>query len=257
MASDSHERGEQVGPDEMELKDSGGNSAETEQTSPAVGEPEEGLKPTGSILHQIWQRIQEERSRPRRSESNARARNNMDRSKALLVLGTTVVLSAFAFLALFSTSGAERRAHDRRAKPNLGKPETAVRVVQAGSTIPLLNADQSEGDPAGEQLSPDDILATSCRLQSASSQGQEQTSARSASEYALSNAPTVDDPALDIYRRQHNLAYMAPPHLQFRGQLRSQALRWRPMIPRRSRNRRSYSFATWRQVQRRRAATSA
>ena len=79
--------------------------------------------------------------------------------------------------------------------------------------MPLLSADQSGGDPAGDQLSPEDILATSRRVQSEGSQRQEQASAKPASQYALSNAPTVDDPALDAYRRQNNLTYTPPPPL--------------------------------------------
>ena len=101
-----------------------------------VGRPDgaaEGSKPaeptaaeppvaTGGIVQQIWRRIKEERNRPKRVEINTRGQNNMDRSKAFLVLGTAVVLIGFAFLALFSTSGAEKRAQERRTKPNLGRP---------------------------------------------------------------------------------------------------------------------------------------
>ena len=74
-------------------------------------------------MQQIWRRIKEERNRPKRVEINTRGQNNMDRSKAFLVLATAVVLCGFAFLALFSTSGAEKRAQDRRTKPSLGRPE--------------------------------------------------------------------------------------------------------------------------------------
>ena len=71
----------------------------------------------------------------------------MDRSKVFLVLGTVVVLVGFAFLALFSTSGAERRAQERRTKPSLGRPESAVQQVgPTGSTVPLLSADQTAAD---------------------------------------------------------------------------------------------------------------
>ncbi len=178
---------------------------------PAEPQLEEQTSPAGGIMQQIWRRFQEERKRPRRTEADARGRYSMDRSKAFLVLATVVVLSGFAFLALFSTSGAEERARQRRTQPSLGRPESATqRTARPGSTVPLLSADQSSGDPAGDQLSPEDILATSRRAQSDGSQRQEQASAKPASQYALSNALTVDDPALDAYRRQHNFTYTPP-----------------------------------------------
>ena len=164
---------------------------------------------TGGIVQQIWRRIQEERSRPKRAEINTRGQNNMDRSKAFLVLATAVVLIGFVFLALFSTSGAEKRAQERRTKPNLGRPETSVQQAgAAGSTVPLLNADQTGADQNGDQLSPDDILATSRRANSRQPEQQEQQPAKSSDQYALSNAPTFNDPAIDAYRRQ---TYTPPP----------------------------------------------
>ena len=163
----------------------------------------------GGIVQQFWRRIQEERKRPKRVEINTRGQNNMDRSKALLVLGTAVVLVGFAFLALFSTSGAEKRAQERRTKPSLGRPETPTQQAAArGSTVPLLNADQTGADQNGDQLSPDDILATSRRGQAAPQQ--EQQPSKGADQYALNNAPTFGDPALDAYRRQ-NSVYTPPP----------------------------------------------
>jgi len=121
-------------------------------TRPASGDEErtpeaghEAIPPTsGGIVQQVWRRIQEERSRPKRVEVNTRGQNNMDRSKALLVLGTAVVLVGFAFLALFSTSGAEKRAQERRTKPSLGRPESSAQQAgPTGSTVPLLSADQT------------------------------------------------------------------------------------------------------------------
>ena len=174
-------------------------------------EPQAASSPaaSGGIVQQIWRRIQEERSRPKRAEINTRGQNNMDRSKAFLVLATAVVLIGFAFLALFSTSGAEKRAQERRTKPNLGRPETSVQQAgAAGSTVPLLNADQTGADQNGDQLSPDDILATSRRANSRQPEQQEQQPAKGSDQYALSNAPTFNDPALDAYRRQ---TYTPPP----------------------------------------------
>src|SRR5260370_28974026 len=81
---------------------------------------------SGGIVQQIWRRIKEERNRPKRVEINTRGQNNMDRSKAFLVLGTAVVLCGFAFLALFSTSSADKRAQDRRTKPRFGGPAAAA-----------------------------------------------------------------------------------------------------------------------------------
>ena len=160
------------------------------------------------IFQQIWRRIKEERSRPKRNEISPRGQSNMDRSKAFLVLATAVVLCGFAFLALFSTSSAEKRAQDRRTKPSLGRPEGASQQAgSSGSTIPLLNADQSPGDQNGEQLSPDDILATSRRA----NMGTAQQPQPSSNEHALNQVPPVIDPALEAYRRQNNYAYTPPP----------------------------------------------
>src|SRR5579864_8162666 len=165
--------------------------------------------PSGGIVQQIWRRIQEERNRPKRVEINTRGQNNMDRSKAFLVLATAVVLIGFAFLALFSTSGAEKRAQERRTKPNLGRPETSTKQAGAtGSTVPLLSADQTGADQNGDQLSPDDILATSRRGQTPKQQDQQPP--KGSDQYALSNAPTFNDAALDAYRRQ-NTVYISPP----------------------------------------------
>src|SRR5712692_9106412 len=133
-----------------------------EEAMPAETRPAETPTASGGIVHQIWRRIKEERNRPKRVEINTRGQNNMDRSKAFLVLATAVVLCGFAFLALFSTSSSEKRAQDRRTKPSLGRPEgVAQQTGRPGSTIPLLSADQGAGDQNNEQLSPDDILATS------------------------------------------------------------------------------------------------
>src|SRR5476649_1519084 len=136
----------------------------------------------------------------------------MDRSKAFLVLGTAVVLCGFAFLALFSTSGAEKRVQDRRTKPSLGRPEGAAQQTgRSGSTIPLLSADQGAVDQNSEQLSPDDILATSRRPQKGGQQQPEQQppEQQPPSEYALNRVPPINDPALETYRRQNN--YVPPP----------------------------------------------
>jgi hypothetical protein len=134
----------------------------------------------------------------------------MDRSKAFLVLATAVVLCGFAFLAFFSTSSAEKRAQDRRTKPSLGRPESAAQQAGAsGSTIPLLSADQGAGDQNSEQLSPDDILATSRRAQ----MGNQQHPEPAPNEYALNQVPSLNDPALEAYRRQNNYAYTPPRRL--------------------------------------------
>ncbi len=184
-------------------RDSDTKTAATASTS-------EQAAASGGVFQQMWRRIQEERKRPKRVEINTRGQNNMDRSKAFLVLATAVVLVGFAFLALFSTSGAEKRAQERRTKPSLCRPESTVPQAGAtGSTVPLLSADQSQGDATGEQLSPDDILATSRRTQAASPK-QEQSEGKNTSQYALSNVPPVNDPALDAYRRQ-NYAYTPAP----------------------------------------------
>ena len=178
------------------MTDDSTERAGREETRSGEVQPEEQPRPAGGIVQQIWRRIQEERNRPKRVEVTPRGRNNMDRSKAFLVLATTVVLAGFAFLALFSTSGAEKRAQERRTKPNLGRPDSSGRRGgRPASTVPLLSADQSGGDATGDQLSPDDILATS----------------RRGNEYALSNAPTVNDPALNAYKRQNEVTYTSVP----------------------------------------------
>jgi hypothetical protein len=191
----------------------------TRITRQEVADPEAKTTPTssseqantsGGVFQQMWRRIQEERKRPKRVELNTRGQNNMDRSKAFLVLATVVVLVGFAFLALFSTSGAVKRAQERRTKPSLGRPESTTQQAGAtGSTVPLLSADQNGGDPNGDQLSPDDILATSRRTPTPTLK-QEQPDGKNSNQYALSNLPPVNDPALDAYRRQ-NYSYKSPP----------------------------------------------
>src|SRR5882672_1096731 len=180
-----------------------------EESKPAETTAAEPPAATGGIVQQIWRRIKEERNRPKRVEINTRGQNNMDRSKAFLVLGTAVVLCGFAFLALFSTSSAEKRVYDRRTKPSLGRPEGAAQQTgRPGSTIPLLSADQGAGDQNSEQLSPDDILATSRRPQKGS---QQQPDQQPPNEYALNRVPPINDPALETYRRQNNYAPPPPP----------------------------------------------
>ncbi len=177
------------------------------EAPPVETKPAEAPEASGGIVQQIWRRIKEERNRPKRIEINARGQNNMDRSKAFLVLGTAVVLCGFAFLALFSTSSAEKRVQDRRTKPSLGRPEgTAQQTGRPGSTIPLLSADQGAGDQNSEQLSPDDILATSRRPLKGN---QQQPDQQPPNEYALNRVPPINDPALETYRRQNN--YVPPP----------------------------------------------
>ncbi len=176
-----------------------------EESRPVETSPAEAPAASTGIVQQIWRRIKEERSRPKRVEINTRGQNNMDRSKAFLVLATAVVLCGFAFLALFSTSSSEKRAQDRRTKPSLGRPDNATsqQAGPPGSTIPLLSADQGTGDQNAEQLSPDDILATSRRGN--------QPPAKAPNEYALNQVAPVNDPALEVYRRQNNYAYNPPP----------------------------------------------
>src|SRR5229473_1025345 len=185
------------------------NSSTTEEAAPVETLPAEAPEAPGGIVQQIWRRIKEERNRPKRVELNTRGQNNMDRSKAFLVLGTVVVLCGFAFLALFSTSSAEKRAQDRRTKPSLGRPEGAAQQTgRPGSTIPLLSADQGAGDQNSEQLSPDDILATSRRPQKGT---QQQPDQQPPNEYALNRVTPINDPALETYRRQNNYAPPPPP----------------------------------------------
>ncbi len=176
-----------------------------EESMPVETSPAEAPAASTGIAQEIWRRIKEERSRPKRVEINTRGQNNMDRSKAFLVLATAVVLCGFAFLALFSTSSSEKRTQDRRTKPSLGRPDNATsqQAGPPGSTIPLLSADQGTGDQNAEQLSPDDILATSRRGN--------QPPAKAPNEYALNQVAPVNDPALEVYRRQNNYAYNPPP----------------------------------------------
>jgi hypothetical protein len=180
------------------------------ETKTAEASTSEQASASGGLFQQMWRRIQEERKRPKRLELNTRGQNNMDRSKAFLVLATAVVLVGFVFLALFSSSGAEKRAQERRTKPSLGRPESTVQQAGAsGSTVPLLSADQNGADPNNEQLSPEDILATSRRTQTPPPK-QEKPDGKNSQQYALSNLPPVNDPALDAYWRQ-NYGYTPPP----------------------------------------------
>lgn len=174
----------------------------------STGEHETGPRPgSAGIVQQFWRRWKEERTQSKQNDALPRGHNNMDRSKAFLVLATAVVLSGFAFLALFSTSNAEKRAKERRTTPNLGRPAAPAQPGgSAGSTVPLLSADQGAGDQNGDQLSPEDINATSRRSQTAS----QPVTDHSANQYALNQIPPVNDPALDAYRQQMN-RYVPPP----------------------------------------------
>src|SRR5216683_460405 len=162
------------------------HSSTEEEATPVETKPAEAPEASGGIVQQIWRRIKEERNRPKRVEINTRGQNNMDRSKAFLVLGTAVVLCGFAFLALFSTSSADKRAQDRRTKPSLGRPESSAQQTgRPGSTIPLLSAEQGADDQNREQLSPDDILATSRRQKG----NQEPPDPQPPNEYSLNRLP--------------------------------------------------------------------
>ncbi|MEZ5398657.1 MAG: TrbI/VirB10 family protein [Bryobacteraceae bacterium] len=213
MTPDNHDRDERSEREMSEQDDPTltarvNRPGSEEESTPLETAPAEPAAASTGIVQQIWRRIKEERNRPKRVEINARGQNNMDRSKAFLVLATAVVLCGFAFLALFSTSSAEKRAQDRRTKPSLGRPESATQQAGAsGSTIPLLSADQGAGDQNSEQLSPDDILATSRRAQ----MGNQQQPEPAPNEYALNQVPPLNDPALEAYRRQNNYAYTPPP----------------------------------------------
>jgi len=102
----------------------------------------------------------------------------MDRSKAFLVLGTAVVLCGFVFLALFSTSSAEKRAPDRD-EAQFGK--TGRRSATDGASRihdPASQCRPRRGDQNNEQLSPDDILATSRRPQKDNQQQPESAAAQ-------------------------------------------------------------------------------
>src|SRR3954454_25201190 len=153
MMTDSHIRDERAERELGEQDDPtlttrvGGAEGAAEGSKPAEPTAAEPPVATRGIVQQIWRRIKEEPKRPNRVEINTRGQNDMDRSKAFLLLGTAVVLCGFAFLALFSTSSAEKRAQDRRTKPSLGRPEGAAQQTgRPGSTIPLLSADQGAGD---------------------------------------------------------------------------------------------------------------
>ena len=188
-----------------------GEAPADERPGPAQAEEAEQHAAPRGIVQQIWRRIQEERNRPKRVEITTRGQNNMDRSKAFLVLATAVVLFGFLFLAMFSTSSAEKRAQERRTKPSLGRPEAAAQPAgRPGSPVPLLSADQAGGDANGEQLSPDDILATSRRGQAGKQEPSPHTTP-APGEYALNNVQPFNDPALEAYRRQNNYAYSPSP----------------------------------------------
>lgn len=174
----------------------------------SIDDQETEPRPAGNgIVQQFWRRWKEESARPKQTVAAPRGHKNMDRSKAFLVLATAVVLCGFAFLALFSTSNSEKRAQDRRTTPNLGRPAGAAQPGgAAGSNVPLLSADQAAGDQNGDQLSPEDINATSRRSQTASQPAADPSS----NQYALNQIPPVNDPALDAYRQQMN-RYVPPP----------------------------------------------
>src|SRR5262249_29704866 len=106
--SDDAKREDLTATRRITRQDAGASDAKTADVAGASEKPPS----SGGLFQQMWRRIREERNRPKRVEFNTRGENNIDRSKAFLVLATAVVLVAFAFLALFSTSGAEKRAQE-------------------------------------------------------------------------------------------------------------------------------------------------
>src|SRR5260370_30861841 len=62
-----------------------------EEAPPVETKPAEAPEASGGIVQQIWRRIKEERNRPKRGEI-ACGQNNLDRSTAFLVLGTSLLL---------------------------------------------------------------------------------------------------------------------------------------------------------------------
>src|SRR5207302_797832 len=89
MTPDNRIRDEKPEREMSELDDRRHRSTEEEAT-PVGTKPAEAPEASGGIVQQIWRRIKEERNRPTRGEVNTRGQNNMDRSKAFLVLGTAV-----------------------------------------------------------------------------------------------------------------------------------------------------------------------
>src|SRR5438552_2686322 len=90
MTPDNRIRDEKPEREMSELDDRRRSSTEEEAT-PVETKPTEEPETSGGIVQQIWRRIKEERNRPNRVEVNTRGQNNMDRSKAFLVLGTAGV----------------------------------------------------------------------------------------------------------------------------------------------------------------------
>jgi type IV secretory pathway VirB10-like protein len=184
-----------------------------EQPPPLPEEDERPSRPGWREALAVAYRRARDGSRPRRTEINTRGEKSVDRSKTFLLLAATAVIGGFAFLVLFSMPTAERRAEQRRTTPNLGRPEAVAgrKGAAAGSVAPLLHAHPAAGEASGD-LSPEDILATSRRSQQPEPRSG-QAPPPGHDQDALGNVQ-FGDPALEAYRRQHNLPTYVPQPAQ-------------------------------------------
>lgn len=145
---------------------------------PDIEEPEK--QTVLDKLRGAYARARDGRSGAAAAASQAGSAKTKDRSKTLLVLGLSVVLMLFAFVA----------SATRRTTPSLGRPEAPANAAGAnrGSVTPLQNADTSNQETSGDQLSAEDVRNTAkMRL-------------RSAPQQTLASVPPMD-PALEAYRQ--------------------------------------------------------
>jgi len=156
-----------------------------------------------TTLRKAYQQAKHGRPRAGRSE-RSRSQKGVDRTRSFLLLAGAVVVMFFVFLGLFSTSSAEKRGHEQRIQPRLGrrqKPGTGSGQTR-GSVTPLLNAEVNERDPNAGLLRPEDVLATSRRSRVGDEQGAQEPGPRRdtgpAQDYAIANVPPFEAPSPEV-----------------------------------------------------------
>jgi hypothetical protein len=186
----------------------GERAASTSETVPGADETEleEDPKPTKKgILKELQAAIangQQNRDLGRRQNRNAKAQN---RSAGLLIITAAVIAIGFVLVATFSHSNNQPRGEGKRTKPSLGRPEKPAPSTgpSRGSATPLQQADLSDQEGAGDQVSAEDIRQTARPRYSPPPSQPRPT---------LANVPPMNDPALDEYRaRRQNTAAATPP----------------------------------------------
>jgi hypothetical protein len=211
MTPQNPERKEETHP-ESETKAQGRQSldgtTETEHNAPELeveGEDSKAQKKKGRFdeLRTAFSSGHHGSSAATRGNRSAKAQN---RGAGLLIIAASVVTVGFVLVATFSHSNNHPGGETKRTKPNLGRQERPVSSTgpNRGSATPLQQADTSDQDGSGDEVSAEDVRKTARPHYSPPPAQPQQT---------LANVPPINDPALDEYRtrRQSSPASAAAP----------------------------------------------